>query len=824
MRKLYYLLISTLLLVGCHSPTKKDQERKLEKTPHDFMFMQRAYPSGKINTTATKEAIAWKNQIASNQRLIGQWELVGPTNIGGRITDIEVPLGQPNTYYVGAASGGVFKTTNAGGNWQPIFDEQGSLSIGDITISKTNSNTVWVGTGEVNAGGGSLAYDGNGIYKSTDGGVSWEQKGLPDVGSIGKIVLHPTNDAIIWVGAMGPLFKDDPNRGVYKSTDGGNTWQQTLFVSNTTGVVDMAIDPTNGDIVYAASWDRVRRPQFRQYGGEGSGLYKSVDGGVTWTEMTNGLPSAPSEKGRISIDIAESNPQVLYARYADAAGNIQGAYKTQDAGATWTTINSSQLTDAGFHWWFQGIVVDPTDENTIYNVDFEVQKSTNGGNSWSSAFPGVHVDQHAMAFNPGAPGQVLLGNDGGFYISNDDGASSVKDTSLPITQLYRMYVDPQNEDKIYAGAQDNSTMRTSTGSLDDWSIINGGDGFQPIVDFTNTNIIYALSQNGNLRKSTNNGVSFFNATNGIAASDRNNWDTPVEMSQNDPETLYYGTQRLYKTTDGAANWSAISPDLTNGPGGGNLNFGTITTIKAARGNEAIIYVGTDDGNVWVTQDGGENWENISSTLPNRWVTKVNTGLNQSGNEIFVTYSGYRFGEDSGHIYRSTDFGATWQDITGNLPDIPINDIEQTRYEGLFVATDVGVFQSQGSGPDWAPIGTLLPAVVTTDLFYNSSFELLYAATYGRSMYKISVNELGISENEAIAFDMYPNPASEAVTLSFSEEMARTITIYNTLGTRIHSEENSRMSFTIETSKLASGIYFVSISEGNKKAIKKLIIQ
>lgn len=825
---------STLCLLGLmfgactHSSEENITKLHSEETPHDFMFMQRAYPTGAIRTDAYAEAVVWKKEQLQLQSSGVLWEFTGPSNIGGRITDIEIPVDQAETYYVGAASGGIFKSIDAGTSWNPIFDDQAMLSIGDIEISKNDTDILWVGTGEVNAGGGSLAYDGDGIYRSEDGGLSWETKGLPDVGSIGKVLIDPNDDNTIFVGAMGPLFRDDNNRGVYRSTDGGTTWSQVLFVSDIAGVIDMAIHPTDGDIVYAASWERIRRPEFRQYGGAGSGLHRSIDGGDTWTEMTTGLPTNPNEKGRISIDISQSNPNVLYARYANASGSIEGVYRTANGGDTWTEVNSSQLNNIGFHWWFRGIFVDPTDENTIYNVDFVVQKSTDGGNNWSGTFPNVHVDQHAMAFNASAPGEVLLGNDGGFYKSTNNGTSSVKDNSLPITQFYRFYIDPQDMNKLYGGSQDNNTIRTTTGGLNDWAAIFGGDGFQPLVDPTNSNVIYALSQNGNLGKSINNGSSFSSATNGISGGDRNNWDTPIAMDPDDSQILYYGTQRVYRTTNAAGVWAPISPDLTNGPGGGNLSFGTIISIDVSPQNSDIIYVGTDDGNVWVTEDGGGNWNNISSTLPDRWVTKVKAHPSVEDN-VYVTLSGYRYGEDDGHVFFSNDKGATWTDITTNLPDIPVNDIEITSFQGILIATDIGVLQTDIEGGNWIPFGDNLPSVVVTDLVgypVNEEAKYIYAATYGRSSYRIYVGQLGIGDTVLGESRLYPNPATDFVNIELpNTSRAFNAIIYDSMGREVSelytSEENT---MRLDVSGISAGIYYVKISEGTKSTAKKLIIK
>ena len=829
MRQIFILLISVVCLAGCTEQSEKNKETHSEgKLPHDFMFMQRAFPSGEIKTDAYSEAIRWKKELAQRSNAASLWEFSGPVNIGGRITDIEIPSQQAETYYIGAASGGVFKTINGGDDWLPIFDDQEMLSIGDIEISKTNNDLVWVGSGEVNAGGGSLAYDGDGVYKSSDAGVTWDSKGLADIGSIGKIVIDPSDDNTVFVGAMGPLFKNSNNRGVYKTTDGGNNWQQLLFVSDSTGIVDMAIHPVNGNIVYAAAWERIRRPNRRQYGGETSGIYRSTDGGANWAELTNGLPTAASQKGRISIDISQSNPDVLYTRYANASGSIQGVYKTTDGGDSWTAVNSSQLNDVGFHWWFRGIYIDPTDENTIYNVDFEVQKSTNGGASWSNAFSNVHVDQHALAFNAMVPGEVLLGNDGGLYYSSNDGASAVKDNSLPITQFYRFHVDAQNENKIYGGAQDNSTSRTQNGGLNNWSIINGGDGFQPLVDPTNTNVIYALSQNGNLRKSTNNAASFSNATSGISNGDRKNWDTPVVLDPTNSQILYYGANRLYRTTNAAGNWQAISPDLSNGPHTGNLTFGTITTISVSPLDNQIVFVGTDDGKAWVTPDGGSNWDDISVGLPERWFTKI-LASREDPNTVYLTVSGYRFGENSGHVYKSTDLGANWTDISVSMPDIPVNDIEKDSYGNLYVGTDIGVLASNDEGSNWSVLGDNLPSVVVNDLHIHEVSEYLYAGTYGRSSYKIDIADdiLGV-ENSSFASEvkLFPNPASEVVNISLPNRTAATVLIYDVMGRLMLEQRFSSQDKTLQIAidSMPVGIYYVKISDENSTTTKKLIIK
>lgn len=814
----------SILFFSCDKST----EINTNLLPADHMFDQRSYPTGTLKTDAYREALQWKRSLPNGRTSGLNWEFAGPLNIGGRISDIEIPSNSSQTYYVGAASGGIFKTTDGGANWTPIFDDQEMLSIGDIAISENNNDLIWVGTGEVNAGGGSLAYDGDGMYFSDDAGASWEPKGLEAVGSIGKVLIDPNDEDRIYVGAMGPLFRNDSNRGVYRTTDGGATWEQKLFISDSTGIIDMAIHPSNGDILYAASWERIRRPAYRQYGGETSRIYRSTDGGENWTELTNGLPSAPTDKGRISIDISRSNPNVLYASYTNQTGFLQGIYRTSNGGDTWTAVSSSAVAEGiSYHWWFGGLFVDPSDENTLFYSGFNTFRSTNGGSSWSSVFNNAHVDQHPIAFNLQVPGEVLLGNDGGLYYSSNDGATYTKDETLPITQFYRVHVDAQNDQKVYGGAQDNSTMRTTNGGLSNWQIIYGGDGFQPLVDPTNTNTIFALYQRGNLGKSTNNGASFFPATSGISGSDRKNWDTPVVMDPADPQVMYYGANRLYKSTNQAGSWTAISPDLSNGPYAGTLGLGTITSISVSELDSDRIYVGTDDGNVWVTLNGGTDWELISNDLPNRWVTKV-LASKEILNEVYVTFSGYRYGEDNGHVYRSIDVGLNWLDISTSLPDIPINDIVQDNNDHLYIGTDIGVLASSTEGAVWETLGVGLPSVVVNDLHFHEGSEYLYAGTYGRSMYKIDISEV-ILGNQAIALSsevaLYPNPASEIVDLKIPNSLlGATVELFDLTGKLIRSETASEGIHQFKISDVPSGIYLVKLSTNSVSVTKKLIVQ
>ncbi|MEO0341585.1 MAG: hypothetical protein AAF242_20545, partial [Bacteroidota bacterium] len=351
--------------------------------PIDYMLAQRLYPYGEADKKAYHEALELSQEKMELRSAIpiGNWELRGPFNVGGRITDIEMPYNSSSTIYAGSASGGVYKSINAGESFKPIFDEATSLSIGDLDISETDTNIVYVGTGEANAGGGSLAYDGYGVYKSDNGGLTWQHLGLEEVGSIGKVVISKQDPNKVYVAAMGELFKNNQERGVYKTTDGGQSWEQVLYISDSTGVIDLVIHPEDDDIVYAAAWERIRRPYNRQYGGSTTGIFKSTNGGQDWSELTSGLPSSKLEKGRIGLAIARSQPDMLYAYYVTAFGNNQGIYRSTNGGQTWQLRGLTGLTNVSFGWWFGKIEVDPKSPNRVYLTQLNMFRSENGGTS-----------------------------------------------------------------------------------------------------------------------------------------------------------------------------------------------------------------------------------------------------------------------------------------------------------------------------------------------------------------------------------------------------------------------------------------------------------
>lgn len=850
MKNFLFAVLSLILIAFITYIIPKDAVDLSEKKnkPNDWFFEQRAYPNGQINHAAYIQSLKIADQNRSQQKIKDdstQWEFAGPTNIGGRLTDVEMHPSNLETIYIGAASGGVFKTEDTGETWEAIFDEALSLSIGDIAIAPGNPDILYVGTGEANAGGGSLAYDGIGIYKSTNGGESWEHKGLEESRNIGRMVVHPTNPDIVYVAAMGNLFAENPDRGVFKSNDGGDTWENVLYISDSTGGIDIVIHPENPDTLYAAMWERIRRPNRRSYGGSSCGLYRTFDGGNNWEELINGIPSTGDDIGRIGLDISRSDPSILYTIYSDKTGYFDGVYKTMNNGDSWTQTNDGALETCyqSYGWWFGRISVDPVDPDNVYIIGFDLYKTSNGGNSWFNISEyEAHVDQHGLYTHPQNNDFVVLGNDGGLYISQDGGNNWDWINNLPITQFYTCEVDYQFPERLYGGTQDNGTNRTLTGNTDDWENIYGGDGFYVLVDPEDNNYIYAEYQYGNLVRSTNGGNSFNWAMSGINSADRKNWNTPVVFDPTNPEVLYYGSNKLYKSENRASSWSAISTDLTNGPGI-NLTYGTITTIGVSLVNPEIIYVGTDDGNLWVSAMNGMGWELLSAELPDQWVTRVVADpLDEE--TAYVTFSGYRWDEFVPHIFRTTNKGASWEDISGNLPETPINDlvIDPEDNNIIYIATDVGVYCSKDIGLSWEMLGWNLPNVVVNDLKLHNPTRKLIAATFGRSMYTYDLFQDTLStstiEPELLNINTMvscaPNPFSKSVKITIKCQSSSNgiLEIYNLSGQNVKTLYKGKFekginSFTWQPMKnvnLKEGIYFLKLNMEGKSITKKIIYQ
>ncbi len=838
MKKIFpYFFIITCITIAVLINSFHDKKplKEEDKTPNDWFFLQRSFPYPDINYEARQLAWEQSQKIRQDKVERGEgWVLKGPLNIGGRISAVAMHPSDMQTIYAGAASGGIFKSTNTGASWTPIFDDELSLSIGDIAIAPSDPDIIWVGTGEANAGGGSMAYDGFGIYKSTNAGSAWEHIGLENSGSIGRLVVHPSDPQICFVAAMGRLFSDNPDRGIFRTTDGGANWEKVLYINDSVGGIDIVMHPDHPDTLYAAMWERVRRPDRRNYGGSGCGIYRSYDGGDTWIELTSGLPAPSPSVGRIGIDISESDPNVLYAIYADNIGYFAGVYRSNNGGDSWFRTNDGDLDYmySSYGWWFGRISIDPVDPDIAYAIGFDLYKTTDGGNSWPLISSSVHVDHHDIVVHPLNHNFLVNGNDGGIYISTNGGSSWNFLENLPITQFYTCDIDEQNPQRLYGGTQDNGTNRTLTGGTADWQPVYWGDGFFVLVDPLDNNYIYAEYQYGNFARSTDGGFSFNSAMNGISSSDRMNWNTPFVFDPDNPQILYFGANRLYKTTNRAVSWQPVSPDLTNGGANGNVVYGTITTIAVSPSNSQFIYVGTDDGNVWQTEDGGGNWTSISDGLPLRWVTRVAVDPYDELT-VYITLSGYRYDNYLPHVFRSTDGGGNWQDITGNLPEAPANDIivDPSLDSTLYLATDFGVFITRNLGQSWSMLGDNLPNVPIVDLRFHQPTRNLVAATYGRSMYTFNVDQLvgipSVTDINDDTWSVFPNPAKDRIWIRY--ELAGKALNYQIISSngKLVCKGNffsGSAPFRIKLTDLPPGIYLMEIIDGgNVLGAKKLVI-
>ncbi len=844
--KIQNSILSALLLLSISAAVlyfnrtaSSDNYENNTMEPSEWMMMQRLFPNMQadpdVYSRALRQVNAMKNSLKKTDEL--SWTFAGPVNIGGRITDIEFNPLNPDIVYCSAATGGVFKSTDHGQTWLPIFDQQAFLSIGDLAVDPVNPDIIYVGTGEANGGHNNLP--GGGMFKSTDAGNSWMPIGLDSAETIGRIIINPADPNEIFVAAVGSYFTPTHQRGIFKSTDGGETWNQSLFVSDSTGGIDIVMNPDNPDFLLAAMWERVRRPNSSRLYGPSSGIYRSTDNGDSWELLgpSSGLPDASlTNVGRIGLAISKSNPEISYALYNDGYVYV-GLYKTTNSGTSWANADPDmEILDgvSNFSWYFGQVRINPSDPAKIYVMDVGFMRSSDGGANWDLSYQ-THVDHHALAFDPANPNYLINGDDGGIYISSNGGSTWSGPKEMPNTQFYEIGLDYNNPQKLYGGTQDNNTIRTQTGNLNDWHALIGGDGFYVIVDFTNPNIIYAESQNGNLEKSTNGGSDFNYARNGINPDEPTNWSTPVVMDPNDPDILYYGTDRVYRTTNGANNWTSISPDLTDDIPGTRL--GTVTTIDVAPTNSDVIYAGTDDSHVWVTTDNGTNWTDISGTLPYRWVTRVKVDPNNENN-VYVTFSGLRWHDPQSHVFKSTNMGVEWTDISSNLPDAPVNAfaVDNNDPDRLYLGSDVGAFMSFNGGLSWQPIADGLPVVSVYDMKIHPVENYLAIGTHGRSMYKIDLGQfVDVKDRsaEVKGFNLsqnFPNPFNPSTNISFSVQHLSFVTlkVYDALGEEAASlinEEKSPGTYTINfnAQNLSSGVYYYRIQAGNFTETRKMIL-
>jgi photosystem II stability/assembly factor-like uncharacterized protein len=688
---------------------------------------------------------------------------IGPAGMSGRITAIDAVVSNPNIFYVGAASGGVWKTENSGHTWTPIFDDQPLQNIGSIAIQQSNPNIVWVGTGEGNPRN-SLNL-GGGIFKSMDAGKTWKRMGLEKTVCLHRIVIDPTNPNTVYAAAIGNPFAEHSDRGVYKTIDGGDTWQKILYVNDSTGCADLVMDPSNPNKLIAAMWQHKRTPWNLKSGGAGSGLYITVDGGKNWKKLSkeDGLPDG--QLGRIGMAFARSMPSRVYAK-VEATKN--GLYKSDDGGFKWTLVNSdaAQITDRPFY--YQEIYVDPKNENRIYDVHSTITYSEDGGKSFNTMIPysGIHPDHHAWWIHPNDENFIIEGNDGGIGISRDRGKNWVFDEKIPVGQFYHVNVDNELPYNVMGGMQDNGSWHGpaytwTNGGIRNyyWNNIGGGDGFDAMPDAENAEWVYSMSQGGAVgRRNWKTGESWFIKPPALnpAVKLRFNWNSAIAQDPFDKKTIYYGSQYLHKSTDKGVTWDIISPDLTNNDsvkiaafqntGGLTLDITgaethcSILAIEPSKKEKGTIWVGTDDGNVQLTRDGGNTWTSFKGKIPGMpagsWVPQIKASVHNAG-EAMVVVNDYRRGDMKPYIFRTTDYGKTWTRLVdeNKVRGYALCVLQDTEEPNLiFAGTEHGLWISFDNGNSFEQFKNGFPSVSTFDLAIQEREADLVIATFGRALW------------------------------------------------------------------------------------------
>ncbi len=687
---------------------------------------------------------------------------IGPAMISGRIIDLAINPNNFSEYYVAVASGGVFKTQNGGITYKPIFDSQKSYSIGCITIDPSNSNAIWVGTGENNSQR-SVSW-GDGVYRSLDGGQSWKNMGLKKSEHIGKILVDPRNSNVIWVAAQGPLWAAGGDRGLYKSIDGGANWKLVLEISENTGVSDIAFDPRNPDVVYATSYQRRRHVYTLINGGPESTIYKTENGGADWRKIEKGLPGG--DKGRIGIAISPVNPDYIYA-IVEAAEGKGGFYRSINRGESWKKMGSYVSASPQY---YQEIIADPKDKNCVYSMDTYSRYTLDGGKTWKKlSIKSKHVDDHAIWINPNNTTHLLIGGDGGIYESFDRGQTWSYKANLPLSQFYRVTADNALPFyNVYGGTQDNNSVGGPSRTINkhgirnsDWFITQGGDGFKSQIDPTDPNTVYAQYQHGgicryNKANGTSIGIKPREDDNGEAY--RWNWDAPLLISPHNPKRLYFAANKLFRTNDRGDNWEVISPDLTRQINRNELEimgkiqspeavaknastsyYGNIVAFDESTKKEGLLYVGTDDGLVQVSEDGGKSWtkyENFAGVPETTYVSCLKASLYDE-NVVFASFDNHKRADFKPYILKSTNKGKSWVSIAANLPeDAVVWNIAQDHINPdlIFIGTEYGLYFTIDGGENWVKLSAGIPSIAIRDIDIQRRENDLVLASYGRGFY------------------------------------------------------------------------------------------
>ncbi len=684
---------------------------------------------------------------------------IGPATMGGRVDDFAVLESNPAVFYVAAATSGLWKTTNNGTTWQALFDDQDEVvSIGDVAIAPNDANLVWVGSGENNNRQSSSW--GNGVYKSTDGGRTWKPMGLADTRHVARVIVDPVDHDVVYVAALGHLWGPNKERGIFKTTDGGQTWTNTLFVNEDTGATELVMDPSNNKVLYAATYQRRRSAWGFNGGGPGSAIYKSADAGRTWTKLTTGIPEGPL--GRIGLDVYRKNPNVVYARIEHERES--GVYRSDDAGLSWKKMSGVNPRPM----YFSQIRVDPSSDHRVYVLGVQLHISDDAGKTFREDGT-LHSDHHAMWIDPSNPNHVMTGNDGGIGVSYDRAQTWDFIDNLVLGQFYHVGYDMEVPYHVYGGLQDNyawggpSAVRSRDGIANsDWFVIGGGDGFVGIADPKDARVLYTESQGGNMNRVDRTTNERKNIKPQVARGEpelRWNWDTPLMLSPHDSSVVLAGANKLFRSADRGQAWTAISPDLTEqidreglslmGVAGKDIKiakndgvsaFGTLTTIAESPRRAGVYYTGADDGTVYVSRDGGKNWTAISQKFPGlrkgTYVSRLTPSAFEDGT-VYATFDGHREDDYTTYAYASSDFGETWRSIAGNLPKtqgVKCITEDHKNPNVLYLGTEFGLFVSLDKGGRWTRLHGALPTSPIYEITLHPRDNDMLLATHGRGIW------------------------------------------------------------------------------------------
>lgn len=836
------LLISAFFLINSNrnkSPKIVANHSLDHLNPADQYFLGRNYPNIGDGEIAYKKAVEMaQKDLKKHRNQNTPWTIEGPHNIGGRISSIAIDPNNSNIIYIGTPNAGIFKSTDGGSTWIQKFNTETTLAIGMITIDPSNSNTIYVGTGDRALS--SFTYLGNGVYKSTDAGNTWTNIGLTQSGVITKLLVNPNNPSIIYAGTMGNIYNANNNRGLYKTLNGGNTWTQILFLGTDAGIGDLQMDNNHPDTLFATGRNRFRSNFSSYVIGPAARIFRSYNGGNTWDTLSAGLPTG--DQCKITLALSQSNPQLIYAAYCDTAREYGGIYKSINGGNTWTFLSQDPNMDmGGFGWYFGEIFLDPNNDSKIYWLGVDLFRSSNGGATWSKNAPNwytydVHADKHDLQFVNS--NTYFLATDGGLYKTSVGGGTNAANwsykSSIPITQFYRVGYNPWDSMKYFGGAQDNGTESGSLATgLNNWNRYFGGDGFRPAFDITDPLIYYTETQNGNINATDNGGINYTNITQSLTSTDRTNWNTPYVLSKHAIQTMYVGTYKIYKnTTSLYDNWIDISPDLTDGTNDIHHN---ISALDQSSLNASILYAGTSDARIWVTQNEGATWTQVNNGMPNRYISSVKASPNNLSS-AFVSYWGYRDDDTTAYIYFTSNYGSTWTNIAGpGLPNFAINDIwikPDGKDSSIIVANDGGVYSTINRGQKWIRVGNNMPIIPVYAIDYNPATKKIIAGTFAMGIQTMIIDSAlestppvinsGIKDYESLNCSIYPNPVVNVLHIVPDFDGSYTVLLTNGLGQNVVNFATQKGQSELNLENLPLGLYYLTVQQGHKKMQTKIM--